>query len=203
MTSYAISEDDFVQVLEDMRAHSHKCLAQGVMRNYIPSKHVEKAYNEYRFIPPSNLDALDDFEKNLKKDAKPGTETFSNDSKTDITGITNTYKSDIDANKSTAENDFVSAMNQSREKAKNNAGAVIDKAYNEAIAYGKDKPKEVQKRVLSFTETITGGITAVAAKIAEFVMSAVKKVVEWIKTAIKAIEETFSKIGTFIGNLFG
>lgn len=203
MTSYAISEGDFVKILEDMRAHSHKCIAQGVHKVYTPSKHVEKAYYEYNFIPPLELDALDDFEANLKKDTKPDAEKLSNSTENDITSITNQYKADATSDPKKAEPNFVESMNKSRDTAKANADKAIDKAYDTAIAYGINKPEGMQKKILAFTSTITGGITAIVAKITEFVVNAVKKVVEWIKTAIKAIEDTFSKIGSFIGHIFG
>lgn len=203
MTSYAISKGDFEKIMEDMRAHSHKCIAQGVHKVYTPSKHVEKAYYEFNFIPPLELDALDDFEASLKKQTKPDAETLSNSTEKDITSITNKYKTEATSDQATAENNFVSSMNKSRDAAKKNADAAIDKAYDTAIAYAKDKPEGVQNIIAKITQTITGGVTAIVAQIADFVMGAVKKVVEWIKTAIKAIEDTFSKIGSFIGHVFG
>jgi len=207
MTTKTASTSDFVAIMEEMRIHSKKRIANPSVGLFDPSSKVKDTYYSMRALPlpVSNDDAIDDALAKIKQDAGTGANTTSDGCNSDINGISSDYKAQVDANpKDTtqASTDFTTKMNASRDKAKKNADDTIDAAYDKGIALGTNLPKAQQNAIFTTMNTITEGLTTVVSEIAGFVLNAVNTLVGWLKDCWKTITDTFNKIKNFITSIF-
>ncbi|AOJ71266.1 MULTISPECIES: hypothetical protein [Burkholderia] len=189
----------FVDVLEEMRAHYKSSVGQASPRRYAASQQLAAYFTAAQASSVKLSAQENDLLKGLQIDAQASGQEEASGIETGIVGATEALKS-AGASPTSVE-EFKKKMEEQRKKAKEDSNARIDKIFDTAIKIGLEHP-DLQQPIVVLIDKIGNFFNDLFNKIADFIVGVVRDVVAWLKNAWDSIKSTFNGITGWISGWF-
>ncbi|OCQ50912.1 hypothetical protein Ppb6_04010 [Photorhabdus australis subsp. thailandensis] len=206
MSNIALTDIQFIDLMNEMRQHAKRMLNDPKIEPFVPSTSELQAYanmleEQYANVNITENKKIDGIINELKDSVKSGANSISQVSKTSVTDSTQKYQNAIISDPDNADQDWIDNMNKSRQRTKDENNRQIDSSYDKAIKFGLQYP-EARAAIQSFMEKTGTFFSNLFGRISSFILDAARQLTEWLSRAWESIKSFFERISSWISNSF-